>query len=201
MHILSFLQKRTHLCAVARGREMFAHVAEITPARFDILHLIFKHLPRPIANISGYSMPQAAITRALGLTRQTVWKAVERLIELGLVEKYKASARSRLNMVRLTEEGLRRAKQAIHTAFSETKPANQPGPEQPATTGREVERIYTSFAWRQVRPGGRRGRRGRRDAQLQMIEDMAEFAYAMAAALGNEVRSIYTNRYIERSDI
>jgi len=39
MHPMSFLQKRSHLCAVARGREMFEGVADMTPARFDILYL------------------------------------------------------------------------------------------------------------------------------------------------------------------
>ena len=44
MHALSFMQKRLHLAATARGREMFAHIEDMTPARFDILYAMHQNM-------------------------------------------------------------------------------------------------------------------------------------------------------------
>src|SRR5258708_6800924 len=85
MHPMSFMQKRAHLCAVARGREMFERVEAMTPARFDILYLIYTSHKKYIASNYGYKTSQADVRRALGLARQTVSKMVKRLVELGLV--------------------------------------------------------------------------------------------------------------------
>ena len=72
MHPLAFLHKRIHLCAVARGREMFAHVEDMTPARFDVLYAI--HMG---------ARSTAKICEWLGLARQTIWKMLERLSSSG----------------------------------------------------------------------------------------------------------------------
>jgi DNA-binding MarR family transcriptional regulator len=120
MHPLSFLQKRAHLCAVARGREMFAHVEDMTPARFDLLYLIFQG-----------ETELAKITAALGLARQTVWKMMDRLVQLGLIVKTNAQYPRRRIVLWLTEEGARRMRWAMNAAFSERwpLPANAPADE------------------------------------------------------------------------
>jgi DNA-binding MarR family transcriptional regulator len=117
MHPLSFLQKRAHLCAVARGREMFAHIEDMTPARFDLLYLMFRG-----------TRELAKITIALGLARQTVWKMVERLVELGLIEKDYASYPKRRIVLFFTDEGRMRVRQAINAAFSERWPLPNAAP-------------------------------------------------------------------------
>src|SRR4051812_25267758 len=117
MHPLSFLQKRTHLCAVARGREMFAHVADMTPARFDFLYLMYNR-----------KTELAKITYALGLARQTVWKMVERLVQLGLAVQTTPHYPRRRILVHFTAEGLRRTLQAMDAAFSERWPLPKDAP-------------------------------------------------------------------------
>lgn len=87
MHALSFLQKRGHLSAVALGRRMFARVPPMTPARFDILHVIYDRARYVGTSLGDAPMYMAEIRKRLGLSRQTVWKMVERLVELGLVVK------------------------------------------------------------------------------------------------------------------
>ena len=267
MHALSFLQKRTHLCAVAWGRAMFAGIKDMTPARFDLLYLMRNGLVR-----------QATITARLGLARQTVWEMVERLVFLGWIEKTKSGRR---NCLRLTEEGMRRIRAAMGAAFSERnvlpeaapiteaiprwwrrreladpmppamlaalnaepKPklppavdaafdARTPTWEQltrakaaaaswdvdkalaqakaeterkrrrilrawPPKVGREVEKIYTSLAWKRC---GARGRRKKRGAYMIKLMDFVERAEDMARALGNTTANIYKVRFIESFD-
>ena len=142
MHPMAFLQKRAHLCAVARGREMFARVdAEMTPARFDILHLIHEQFIDAAAGIRSYSIPQADVPHLLGLRRQTVWKMVERLVELGFITKTKTvfGADRRRNLLALTQEGYRRLHQAYGIAFSERLPLPKDAPKGTDEQGRAVE--------------------------------------------------------------
>ena len=129
MHPLSFYQKRVHLCATARGREMFAHVEDMTPARFDILYCIYRRRKAKDAAIIGYSLEQAKVTTALGLARQTIWKGVERLIELGFLTKAKDSPpRSRTNLLTITADGVRWMRAAINAAFSDRAPLPRDAP-------------------------------------------------------------------------
>ena len=126
---MSFYQKRAHLCAVARGREMFAEVEGMTPARFDILYCIFRRRKAKEAAIVGYFLEQARITEALGLARQTVWKGIERLIELGFLTKSKdQTPRSRRNILRITDAGVRWVRAAANAAFSDRAPLPRDAP-------------------------------------------------------------------------
>lgn len=123
MHAMSFLQKRGHLSAVALGRVMFAEVPPMTPARFDLMHVIYDNTRNcPLAAIDGM-IPQAELTRRLGLSRQTVSKMLNRLFELGFIDRYRCSADARRMLVGLTDEGIARIEQAYGKAFTERYPA------------------------------------------------------------------------------
>lgn len=118
MHPLSFLLKRGHLSAVAMGRNMFARVPAMTPARFDVLHLIFERSRSRV--VPGLPLAQAELRALLGLRRQTVWESVTRLVELGWVEKVRDQGRRIL--LRLTEEGAKCIRVAYGAAFTERYP-------------------------------------------------------------------------------
>jgi len=196
MHPMSFLQKRSHLCAVARGREMFDGVADMTPARFDLLYLLHEQVSDVVSGA------------------QTVWKMVERLVELGLITKKKDSygADRRRNILSLTAEGIRRIRQAFGVAFSERMPLPRDAPAAedvprywrrpeladvrrgragevilPEKVGREVAKIYTSFAWN--RAG--KTRRQKRRRYLDDLDRMMRFARDLADALGDSAAMIY----------
>ena len=214
MHPMSFLQKRSHLCAVARGREMFEGVADMTPARFDILYLLHEEMVDVVSRVRSNTIEQARVRRLLGLSRQTVWKMVERLVELGLVTKKKDSygADRRRNILSLTAEGIRRIRQAFGVAFSEMMPLPRDAPAAedvprywrrpeladarrgragevilPDKVGREVAKIYTSFAWN--RAG--KTRRQKRRRYLDDLDRMMHFARDLADALGDSAAMIY----------
>jgi DNA-binding MarR family transcriptional regulator len=209
MHPMSFQQKRVHLCAVARGREMFAGVEDMTPARFDILTLIYGHHSKMMRAVCGHEIEQAAVTRALGLSRQTVWKMVERLVELGLITKTKdPNYNARRNILTLTEEGVRRIRQAFGAAYTETyplppeAPASGPVPRYfrrlaeevaktqkppPRRVGREVARIYTAFVARRVR----KRRRGTHTQHLIKLDGLIDLTRDIAQALGDTSEEIY----------
>jgi len=214
MHPMSFLQKRSHLCAVARGREMFDGVADMTPARFDILYLLHEEMVDVVSRVRSNTIEQARVRRLLGLSRQTVWKMVERLVELGLVTKKKDSygADRRRNILSLTAEGIRRIRQAFGVAFSERMPLPRDAPAAedvprywrrpeladvrrgragevilPEKVGREVAKIYTSFAWN--RAG--KTRRQKRRRYLDDLDRMIVFTRDLADALGDSAAMIY----------
>ncbi|HVJ92929.1 MAG TPA: MarR family winged helix-turn-helix transcriptional regulator [Labilithrix sp.] len=213
---MSFTQKRAHLCAVARGREMFARVEAMTPARFDILYLIYNHYLPLVSKVMGFQMEQASVRTALGLARQTVSKMVKRLVELGLITKTRNDSYDRRrNTLQLTEKGLRRVREAFAAAFTETRPlppnvvppdgvvprwirravmeemARGPAPI-PPPVGREVAKIYTAFA-RQCVHGDRR--RGSRWAYIDYLDTMIESAKELARALGDTSEAIYRLDY------
>lgn len=230
MHPMAFYQKRAHLGATARGMEMFAHVPHMTPARFDLLFLIYRSSrelerqlgPHSVERSCGYALSQATITETLGLSRQTIWKMVERLIELGVVTKSKdRHGLSRRNIVHLTDEGVLIVRAAINAAFSERKPlprdaparlhvprywrrpemADPPDPSAPpARLGRDVERIYSSFVWNRIGRRGRTGRRGKGTQHLEKLDELIADAHAIAFTLGYRVSSIYTLRYTAELD-
>ena len=217
MHPMAFLQKRGHLCAVARGREMFAGVRDMTPARFDLLYLINEQFIDVVAGLKSNQIEQARIPWILGLKRQTVWKMVERLVQLGLVKKTKdvRGLDPRRNILSLTPEGLRRIRQAYGVAFSESAPLPRDAPTEgdvprywrrpeladvrrdmfgqpipPKKTGREVAKIYTSFACKRI-PSNVPDRRYR---YLAWLDDMMMTSLALATALGDTSTLIYRMR-------
>ena len=217
MHPMAFLQKRGHLCAVARGREMFAGVADMTPARFDLLYLIHEKFIEAASGLKSNDMAQARIPWILGLKRQTVWKMVERLVQLGLVKKTKDryGPDPRRNVLSLTREGMRRIRQAYGVAFSESAPLPRDAPAEgevprywrrpeladvrrdmfgqpipPKKVGREVAKVYTSFACRRI-PSSVPARRYR---YLAWLDDMMMTSRALATALGDTSTLIYPMR-------
>ena len=214
MHPMSFLQKRSHLCAVARGREMFEGVADMTPARFDILYLLHEQVSDVVSGARSNTIAQARLRRLLGLSRQTVWKMVERLVELGLITKTKDvhGVDRRRNILSLTTEGIRRIRQAFGVAFSEMVPLPRDAPAAkdvprywrrpeladvqrgragevilPEKVGREVAKIYTSFAWN--RAG--KTRRQKRRRYLDDLDRMMHYTRDLADALGDSAAMIY----------
>jgi DNA-binding MarR family transcriptional regulator len=120
MHAVTFQLKRAHLCAVTMGRRLFEGtpekrnredfdgVADMTPARFDILYVVWR----------ARALSQREICRRLGLHRSTISEGIARLVELGLVECNRLRSDRRVKPVQLTDEGLRRLKLALHLLFT-----------------------------------------------------------------------------------
>ena len=127
MHAINFHMKRCHLSAVAEGRRIFRGtkppqapdfegVPAMTPARFDILYLVFGK--GPARSDTPGSIEMTTLRELLGLAAATVSQAVDRLVELGLVTKEVASWNGRKKVVRLTAEGTLRIKKALHLVFN-----------------------------------------------------------------------------------
>ena len=217
MHPMAFLQKRGHLCAVARGREMFARVPDVTPARFDLLYLIHEQFIDVVAGLKSNAIEQARIPWILGLKRQTVWKMVERLVQLGLVKKVKdvTGPDPRRNILSLTREGMRRIRQAYGVAFSESVPLPRDAPQEgdvprywrrpeladvqrdmfgepipPKKVGREVAKVYTSFACGHIPSKAP----DRRYQYLAWLDNMMMTSWGLAKALGDTSTIIYPMR-------
>ena len=138
MHALSFQMKRCHLSAVRVGKRIFRGttkrddpnfdgVADMTPARFDILYLVYGKGPAS-SNTPG-SIEMATLRDLLGLAPSTISEAVGRLIQLELLTSAYADWDRRKKLVRLTKKGLARLKQAFFLVFN----------------GRELERHYNEF--------------------------------------------------------
>ena len=197
-----------------------AGMMHMTPARFDILYVIHEHCPlKLVTSVVGYEVQEATITRKLGLARQTVWQMVERLVQLGWLTRRKdPNFHARKNVVALTKEGLKAIREAMGAAFTErpvlprAAPIDSDAPvprywrrpeladvaldkngERLPTrkTGREVAKVFTSFAWRRI-PGGKRGRR---DRHLAFLDRMIEYAKSIARALGDTSVPIYKLDY------
>lgn len=215
---MSFQAKRAHLCGVARGRKMFEGTRDMTPARFDLLYLLHERVPRSLRFLREdlHETAQSQLTRALGLARQTVWKMVERLVELGLVTKRRdRPGHSRSNLIKLTEEGRRRVRQAMGAAFSESLPIPKDAPTcspvprywrrpdladvvvgangatVPRKVGREVGKLFTAFAWKRLEGG----RRGKQERHMELLERMIQYATDLARALGDTSESMYKLNY------
>ena len=116
MHALSYRLKRAHLSAVAAGRHILKQVQDMTPARFDILYVIYT-IPRELGPFRR-CVDQAELWRRLGLSRATVSKMVKRLEELGLVTRERFDSDRRRMLVILTDEGIWRLRQALHVVFN-----------------------------------------------------------------------------------
>lgn len=124
MHPLTFQFKRAHWSAVAFGTKLFRGtrppedpdfdgVLDMTPARFDILYLV--HGP-PHAWAKRGEIEMAELWRALGVSRATISRGIDRLVQLGLVVK-KAWPGQRGKTVALTDEGFRRIRRALKLVF------------------------------------------------------------------------------------
>jgi DNA-binding Lrp family transcriptional regulator len=88
----------------------------MTPARFDILYIIFR--TRRWMRVWPYAADQVTICERLGLSRATVCKMLKRLEELGLVTRERCHNDGRRNLVIMTEEGVWRFTQALHVVFN-----------------------------------------------------------------------------------
>jgi len=178
MHPVSFQLKRGHLSAVRVGRGIFkeAKVADMTPARFDILFLIHNHLPKWMSVLSGFTMEQREIRRRLGLSAPTISKMLKRLAQLGLLTQERDESDGRRNLVTLTEEGLRRIRQAFQVVFG----------------GQHLKRLYETFVAQRMPRGGRRRRRWRIvDAVFTLFERILD----VGRHLGNTSSEVYGLNY------
>ena len=126
MHAISYQLKRAHLCAVAIGRRIFRGTKKIddpdfdgiphmTPARFDILYLVFG---KRIGCYRPDGIGMATIVRTLGLARATISKAIKRLVELGIVTCDHVEGNARDKWVSLTKLGHVLIRRAIHLVFT-----------------------------------------------------------------------------------
>lgn len=124
MHAISYQMKRCHLSAVALGRKVFRGrkplddpnydgVPDMTPARFDILHLVYgTGWPK---SFTPGSIELAQISKILGLARSTVSQAVRRLVQLELVTcELLPKGSQRNKVVMLTAKGLVLFKKALN---------------------------------------------------------------------------------------
>jgi DNA-binding MarR family transcriptional regulator len=123
MHAMSFLQKRGHLSAVKIGRKMFKPLGMMTPARFDLLHVIRDNMRTCVLAAGDGMIGQTTLTQRLGLAKQTVSKMLKRLYELGLIDKYRCSGDKRRMLIGLTEDGMVLLERAYGVAFTERYPA------------------------------------------------------------------------------
>src|SRR6185369_16851695 len=83
----------------------------------DVLFLI--HNVRREMRVPGcYFMDQAAIWQRLGLSRATICRMVKRLEQLGLVTRQRYSGDHRRISVSLTDEGIRRIREALDVVFN-----------------------------------------------------------------------------------
>ena len=140
VHPISFQFKRAHLSAVAMGRRLFRGtkepsefdfdgVRDMTPARFDILHVIHRRFYECGRQVQPFVISMRELRRQLGLSPSTLSQAVNRLIQLGLLTKEVIQNNRRAKRVVLTREGLARIRQAYHLVF----------------TGRTISRHYRAF--------------------------------------------------------
>lgn len=97
VNTLFFRMKRAYHACLAFSRRTLAP-AGLTPARFDILALL---------EIADGSMDQGLMTRALGLTRSVVSRMLQRMGELGLVERTIDPKDRRKRIVSLSDDGWR----------------------------------------------------------------------------------------------
>lgn len=161
-------------------------------------------------------MTQAELRRILGVARQTVWKMVTQLIDAGLLFKWRTEEKFVLvrltedGLARIrtaygvafterdgqpsddTARKRRRYRkgEAVTPDGKPLRPHLRPFRRALAastTVGREVARVFTTYAWEWAG----RGRRHRRSRQLQLLDHMMNEAREVAQALGDTSRLIY----------
>ena len=94
MHAILFGLKRAFHSSLRIPRRITRHHG-LTPARFDMLHLIDGHY---------FSVPQASLRKSLGVSRATVSRMLRSLEELGMVRRSRAMDH-RTRDVSLTDYG------------------------------------------------------------------------------------------------
>lgn len=116
MHTLPWEMKRSHWGLTWTAIRTFRNAAErlddsmladMTPARFDILFILWQRpawFKRP-AN-EPYTMTLKELTTRLGLHPTTVWKCVKRMEELGFLRRQPHEPGSRRVEVQMTNAGL-----------------------------------------------------------------------------------------------
>jgi DNA-binding MarR family transcriptional regulator len=171
MHPISWQLKRAHLSAVAAGTGLLSSVPDMTPARFDILFLI--HKVRRYERSFGYAADQVALTQRLGLSRATVSKMLKRLEQLGLVTKERCHNDGRRNLVRLTQEGIKRFRMALDLVFN----------------GKTLFRAYTSLL------GNRRWSRRTRWRLQHFLAGIYDCLYDIAQLFGDTSHRVYELNY------
>ena len=124
MHPLVFHIKRAHWRCLARLEPDIRHL-DMTCARFDVMHAIDSSEQR--------ALTQAQLARQLGVSRQTIWEMVLRMVRHRLVTKSDDPNIGRV-VVRLTTKGRRRVarsrvllgfdrvQRALRTCFSWLEP-------------------------------------------------------------------------------
>jgi DNA-binding MarR family transcriptional regulator len=127
MHALNFQIKRAHLQILSFGRRELAKLGkenQMTPARFDILYALricnlrLKVPGRPRWwDHNTFGLTQKALTRILGLSRQTVSKMLLRLEQMGWIEREVALDDARTKNVTLTDLGLQKIWYAMRRIF------------------------------------------------------------------------------------
>lgn len=162
-------------------------------------------------------MTQAELRRILGVARQTVWKMVTQLVEAGLLFKWRTEDKFVLvRLTEDGLERIRAAYGVAFTERDAEPPADDEPRKQrryrkgeavtpdgkpihpqlrpfrrtlatATTVGREVARVFTTYAWEWAG----RGRRHRRSRQLQLLDHMMSEAREIAQALGDTSRQIY----------
>jgi MarR family transcriptional regulator for hemolysin len=95
MHPFLFTMKRAFHASAGFARRVLRPVG-ITPARFDVMALIEKE---------DGAIEQSRLTRALGVTRSVVSRMLDRMTELGLVQRVKHEKDRRQRVVLMTEKG------------------------------------------------------------------------------------------------
>jgi DNA-binding MarR family transcriptional regulator len=108
MHAVLFSLKRVHQRALAYGRHILKHLP-LTPARYDMLHAIDSEGPAGIT--------QLALRKTLGVTAPTVTRMAQSLEALGLITREPLPGDLRQRIVRLTEAGIRRLRDAVYAAI------------------------------------------------------------------------------------
>jgi len=122
MHPLSFAAKRVHLRTVAFGQWLVRKVTGMTPARFDLLFVIYRSKDSdpvfpdrdPLLVRRGIS----GIARELGLHRTTISKMAKRLVEMGWLNRWRSERDVRSVGLGLTSDGLKALMGAIQRAVS-----------------------------------------------------------------------------------
>lgn len=97
MHPITFGLKRAFLTSTTFLRRQLRRHFKLTPARFDVLYLVYK------GNHSQFE-----IRRMLGLTSSTISEMFQTLERLGLVWRKRQDTDRRARLAYLTDEGKRR---------------------------------------------------------------------------------------------
>lgn len=107
----------------------FDGVHDMTPARFDILHIVSSRYRDVRVCPRADRADMADVRKALGLHPSTMTVAVRRLVELGLITVERHDRDRRKVVLVLTNEGRARIRQAYRLVW----------------TGRAIARHYRSF--------------------------------------------------------